>query len=66
MEMLRCHMVLSSNGACEVPPVFFFVCFLNQLALPNTSYCSTSIKGTWNNNLLTLYELRVVHIVFKC
>lgn len=60
--MLRCHMVLSSNGACEVPPV----CFLNQLALPNTSYCSTSIKGTWNNNLLTLYELRVVHIVFKC
>lgn len=55
-------MVLSSNGACEVPPV----CFLNQLALPNTSYCSTSIKGTWNNNLLTLYELRVVHIVFKC
>lgn len=36
-----------------------------RLALPNTSY-STSIKGTWNNILLTLYELRVVHIVFKC
>lgn len=63
----RCYVVLSSNGACEVLPVFFVLfCFINLLALPNTSYCSTSIKGTWNNNSLTLYELRVVHIVFKC
>lgn len=57
MEPVKCRQVFFG---------VFFLVFLNQLALPNTSHCSTSIKGTWNNNLLTLYELRVVHIVFKC
>lgn len=28
MEILRCHVVLSSNGACEVPLIFFKISLL--------------------------------------